>query len=68
MAQLYGGAVPCGIGFTMSLFTGDLAFRGSPRGDEVELAVFVGSLLPAAARLAVLAAVSRVKGRVMVRP
>ena len=68
LPQLYGGAVLCGIGFTMSLFIGDLAFRGSPRGDEVKLAVFVGSLLSAAAGLAVLAAVARVKGRVVVRP
>jgi len=40
--QLYGGAVLCGIGFTMSLFIGDLAFRQTPQGDEVKLAVFVG--------------------------
>ena len=68
LPQLYGGAVLCGIGFTMSLFIGDLAFRGSPRGDEVKLAVFVGSLISAAAGLAVLAAVAKVKGRVTVRP
>jgi len=61
LPQLYGGALLCGIGFTMSLFIGDLAFRGSPRGDEVKLAVFVGSLVSALAGLAVLAAVSRVK-------
>ena len=63
LPQLYGGALLCGIGFTMSLFIGDLAFRGSPRGDEVKLAVFVGSLISAAAGLAVLVAVARVKGR-----
>jgi Na+:H+ antiporter, NhaA family len=60
--------VLCGIGFTMSLFIGDLAFRGSPRGDEVKLAVFVGSLLSAVAGLAVLAAASRVKDRELVLP
>ena len=53
--QLYGAAILCGIGFTMSLFIGDLAFRGSPRGDEVKLAVFAGSLASAALGLAVLA-------------
>ena len=68
LPQLYGGAVLCGIGFTMSLFIGDLAFRGSPRGDEVKLAVFVGSLVSALAGLAVLAAASRVKERELVLP
>ena len=52
--QLFGGAVLCGIGFTMSLFIGDLAFRQTPRGDEVKLAVFVGSLASAAVGLLVL--------------
>jgi len=66
--QLYGGAVLCGIGFTMSLFIGDLAFRGSPRGDEVKLAVFIGSLASALAGLAVLAAAGRVKARELVHP
>jgi NhaA family Na+:H+ antiporter len=66
--QLYGGAVLCGIGFTMSLFIGDLAFRGLPRGDEVKLAVFAGSLASALAGLAVLAVASRVRARVLVPP
>ena len=57
--QLYGASILCGIGFTMSLFIGDLAFRGSPRGDEVKLAVFVGSLASAALGLLVLALVPR---------
>jgi NhaA family Na+:H+ antiporter len=54
-AQLYGGSVLCGVGFTMSLFIGDLAFRQTPRGDEVKLAVFVGSLGSALVGLAILA-------------
>ena len=58
-AQLYGGCILCGIGFTMSLFIGDLAFRGTPRGDEVKLAVFVGSLVSAMAGLIVLALATR---------
>ena len=53
--QLYGAAILCGIGFTMSLFIGDLAFRDSPRGAEVKLAVFTGSLASAALGLLVLA-------------
>ena len=52
--QLYGAAVLCGIGFTMSLFIGDLAFRSGPRGDEVKLAVFAGSLASAALGLLIL--------------
>ncbi len=66
--QLYGGAVLCGIGFTMSLFIGDLAFRQTPRGDEVKLAVFVGSLASAALGLLVLrlAAQAKVAERVAV--
>ncbi|MBV9748132.1 MAG: Na+/H+ antiporter NhaA [Acetobacteraceae bacterium] len=59
MRQLYGAAVLCGIGFTMSLFINDLAFRGSPRGDEIKLAVFVGSLASAVGGLAILWAAAR---------
>jgi len=59
MLQLYGASVLCGIGFTMSLFINDLAFRSSPRGDEIKLAVFVGSLASAAAGLAILWAAGR---------
>ena len=55
LPQLYGAAILCGIGFTMSLFIGDLAFRESPRGDEVKLAVFIGSLTAALLGLLVLA-------------
>ena len=57
--QLYGGAVLCGIGFTMSLFINELAFHDSPVGDVVKLAVFAGSLVSAVVGLAILAAVSR---------
>ena len=57
--QLYGAALLCGIGFTMSLFIGDLAFRGQARGAEVKLAVFAGSLVSALAGLAVLAVATR---------
>ena len=58
LPQLYGGAVLCGIGFTMSLFIGELAFRGGPSGDEIKAAVFTGSLLSALAGLLILAVVS----------
>ena len=59
LPQLYGGAILCGIGFTMSLFIGDLAFRFSPRGDEVKLAVFAGSLTSAVVGLTVLGLATR---------
>jgi NhaA family Na+:H+ antiporter len=45
MSQLYGVSVLCGIGFTMSLFIGLLAFPGSPLvQDEVKLGVLLGSV------------------------
>ena len=44
--QLYGIALLCGIGFTMSLFIGALAFPGAPHlVDEVKVGVLMGSVL-----------------------
>ncbi len=51
---MHGGALLCGIGFTMSLFIGDLAFTGAGREAEVKLAVFGASLLSAGFGLIVL--------------
>jgi Na+:H+ antiporter, NhaA family len=48
LLHLYGCALLCGIGFTMSLFIGDLGFHGMPAHAEVKLAVFLGSLVSAA--------------------
>ena len=57
--HLYGGAVLCGIGFTMSLFIGDLSFHGTPIHGELKLAVFTGSIVAAALGLGVLGLVAR---------
>ncbi len=54
VGQLYGASLLCGIGFTMSLFIGDLAFRGTDLHDGVKLAVFCGSVVSAVLGAAVL--------------
>lgn len=60
--ELYGVSLLCGVGFTMSLFIGVLAFPGSidsPEQVEVKLGVLGGSFLSAIAGAAVLAMAGR---------
>jgi NhaA family Na+:H+ antiporter len=52
--QIYGGAILCGIGFTMSLFIAHLTFHASPFFDTVKLSVFVGSVASCIAGMTVL--------------
>ncbi|CAM3767013.1 Na+/H+ antiporter NhaA [Rouxiella silvae] len=53
--QLYGVSVLCGIGFTMSLFIGNLAFSQTPLlVDEVKVGVLAGSIIAALAGVLIL--------------
>lgn len=53
--QMYGVALLCGIGFTMSLFIGNLAFPGAPHLiDEVKVGVLLGSIVSAVVGILIL--------------
>jgi NhaA family Na+:H+ antiporter len=55
LMQVYGVALICGVGFTMSLFIGLLAFPGSEAmQDQVKVGVLAGSVLSAVAGFVVL--------------
>lgn len=54
-SQIYGVSVLCGIGFTMSLFIGNLAFARTPLlVDEVKIGVLAGSIVAALAGMLIL--------------
>lgn len=57
--QAYGTAILCGIGFTMSLFIGELAFQNNETQAEVRLGVLLGSLFSAILGYAVIRLSSR---------
>ncbi|MGA7437030.1 MAG: Na+/H+ antiporter NhaA [Luteibacter sp.] len=60
MSQLFGTALLCGIGFTMSLFIGMLAFPAHPElQDEVKLGILIGSVLAGLAGWTVLRLAAR---------
>ncbi len=57
--QIYGVSLLCGIGFTMSLFIGNLAFKGADEIDALKIGVLAGSLLSALAGWGVLRVAKR---------
>ena len=59
--EIYGMAILCGIGFTMSLFIGDLAFSDPVNLDIVKQAVLAGSVVSALAGYAILSLAARKK-------
>jgi Na+:H+ antiporter, NhaA family len=52
--QVYGVSLLCGIGFTMSLFIGGLAYVDARLVDEVKIGVLMGSILSAVGGYALL--------------
>ena len=59
--QIYGASILCGIGFTMSLFIGSIAFPGQPDAvDAAKIGTLAGSLVSALMGWAVLRATSPV--------
>jgi NhaA family Na+:H+ antiporter len=54
LVQLYGVAVLCGVGFTMSLFIGALAFSDARLIEETKIGVLAGSLVSALLGLLIL--------------
>jgi NhaA family Na+:H+ antiporter len=53
-SHIYGAALLCGVGFTMSLFIGELAFDNRLLVDEAKIGTLLGSLLSGIVGYAVL--------------
>ena len=62
--DVIGLAMLAGVGFTVSLLIGDLAFGGTPQHDHVVVGVLVGSLVAAALAAVVLRIRNRVYRRI----
>lgn len=60
--SLYGMSILCGVGFTMSLFIGGLAFDTPLYLNEVRLGILTGSLISSLVGLTVLALAPRPQG------
>lgn len=54
MGHLYGASLLCGIGFTMSLFIGGLAFQGGEKLFDERIGIILGSLISGGTGYAVL--------------
>ncbi len=67
-AHIYGVACLTGIGFTMSLFIGTLAFGDAALLDQVRLGVLSGSLVSALLGVAILMAAPNFERRGAIRP
>jgi NhaA family Na+:H+ antiporter len=61
--QLYGVSLLCGVGFTMSLFIGGLAFEGAAFDAPLRLGVLGGSLMAAIAGYGVLRLATPIPGK-----
>jgi NhaA family Na+:H+ antiporter len=63
LAQLYGITILTGVGFTMSLFIGTLAFEDAATMAQVKLGVLVGSALSGATAAILMSVADRAKRR-----
>ena len=66
--QIYGVSCICGIGFTMSLFIGSLAYDGEAMADQVRLGVLAGSIASALLGSMILALSPVAKSRIAAQP
>jgi NhaA family Na+:H+ antiporter len=54
LKDIYGGAVLCGIGFTMSLFLADLSFTAPTLQENAKISILIASLISGVIGLIVL--------------